>query len=49
MYLGIPNLKEEHVVYFAVSEERMIADGKALWSGDAWYTVKNIPVDTSCD
>jgi len=49
VYLKIANLKEEHVVYFAVSEDLKSADGQELWSGDAWYTLNNIPVDSSSD
>ncbi len=39
----IPGLKEEHVVYFLLSENIQNNQGKPLWSGEAWYTLNQIP------
>ncbi|MFT7034667.1 MAG: cytochrome c [Cyclobacteriaceae bacterium] len=41
--LTIPNLKKEHVVYFRLSDQIESESGQLLWSGDAWYTLNNIP------
>lgn len=41
--LGIPGLKEEHVVYFRLPESLKSEEGKTLWSSEAWYTLNNIP------
>lgn len=41
--LTIPNLKKEHVIYFRLSDEIKSDGGQLLWSGDAWYTLNNIP------
>jgi len=43
VYLEIPDLKKEHVVYFRLPENLQSADGKSLWSSEAWYTLNNIP------
>ena len=41
--LTIPNLKKEHVVYFRLNDQIKSKSGQLLWSGDAWYTLNNIP------
>lgn len=41
--LTIPNLKKEHVIYFRLSDQIKSKKGQLLWSGDAWYTLNNIP------
>ena len=43
IYLEIPNLKKEHVVYFRLPEGLKSSSGQSLWSGQAWYTLNNIP------
>jgi cytochrome c len=39
----LPGLKEEHVVYFLLKENIVNEQGKPLWSGEAWYTLNQIP------
>ncbi|HEY5917741.1 MAG TPA: c-type cytochrome [Chryseolinea sp.] len=43
IYLQIPGLKKEHVIYFRLPEDLHSADGQSLWSGETWYTLNNIP------
>lgn len=43
VYVEIPGLRKEHVVYFRLPENLQSASGKSLWSSEAWYTLNNIP------
>ena len=43
LYLEIPNLKKEHVVYFRLPDELKSNSGQSLWSSETWYTLNNIP------
>lgn len=43
VYLEIDGLKKEHVVYFLLPQSLQSATGQPLWSGEAWYTLNNIP------
>ena len=43
VYLEIPGLKKEHVVYFRLGEDLSSVSGKSLWSSEAWYTLNNVP------
>ena len=43
IYLEIPGLKKEHVVYFMLPESLRSERGQSLWSSEAWYTLNNIP------
>ncbi len=43
VYLEIPDLKKEHVVYFRLPGDIQSASGQFLWSSEAWYTLNNIP------
>lgn len=43
--LVIDGLKKEHVVYFLLPETLKSESGQSLWSGEAWYTLNNIPRD----
>jgi len=43
VYLEIPDLKKEHVVYFRLPEDLQSASGQSLWSSETWYTLNNIP------
>jgi len=43
VYLEIPGLKKERVVYFRLPDELRNAKGESLWSSEAWYTLNNIP------
>lgn len=43
LYLEIPNLKEEHVVYFRLPHTLQSASAQPLWSSETWYTLNNIP------
>ncbi len=44
VYLKIPDLKKEHVVYFRVPDTIQSTSGQSLWSTESWYTLNNIPV-----
>jgi cytochrome c len=43
IFLEIPGLKKEHVVYFRLPAYMQSAGGQSLWSSEAWYTLNNIP------
>jgi len=43
VFLEIPGLKKEHVIYFRLPEYLKSAGGQSLWSSEAWYTLNNIP------
>ena len=43
LHLKIPGLKQGHVVYFLLPEHLKSENGLDLWSGEAWYTLNNIP------
>jgi cytochrome c len=43
IYLKIPQLKKEHVIYFRLPDDLRSAPGRTLWSSEAWYTLNNIP------
>jgi len=43
VYLQIPGLKKEHVVYFMLPNDLQSDRGQSLWSSEAWYTLNNIP------
>jgi cytochrome c len=43
IYLEIPGLKKEHVVYFRLPDDLKNAKGEFLWSSETWYTLNNIP------
>jgi cytochrome c len=43
VYLQIPGLKKEHVVYFRLPNDLQNDRGESLWSSEAWYTLNNIP------
>ena len=41
--LNLPGRKREHVLYLLLPELWTSAEGQALWSGECWYTLNNIP------
>ncbi len=43
LYLELPRLKKEHVVYLRIPDDLKSANGQNLWSSEAWYTLNNIP------
>jgi cytochrome c len=43
VFLEIPGLKKEHVVYFRLPGYMQSTGGQSLWSSEAWYTLNNIP------
>ena len=43
VYLEIPGLKKNHVVYFRLPDMLTSASGQSLWSSETWYTLNNIP------
>jgi len=43
IYLEIPDLKKEHVIYFRLPDNLQSGSGQLLWSSEAWYTLNNIP------
>jgi cytochrome c len=42
LQLSLPDVKQGYVVYFLLDENLMDDQGQLLWSGEAWYTVKNL-------
>lgn len=45
LYLEIPNLRKEHVVYFRLPDALKSASGQGLWTSEAWYTLNAIPLN----
>lgn len=45
IYLELPGLKKEHLVYFLLSENITNNQGQSLWAGEAWYTLNQIPTE----
>ena len=43
LFLEVPGLKKEHIVYFRLPGYMQSASGQFLWSSEAWYTLNNIP------
>ncbi|MCK0147162.1 c-type cytochrome [Arenibacter sp. F26102] len=43
LYLEVPGLKKEHVVYLRIPDNLQSANGQNLWSSEAWYTLNHIP------
>jgi cytochrome c len=43
IFLEIPGLKKEHVVYFRLPANMQSSGGQSLWSSEAWYTLNNVP------
>jgi cytochrome c len=43
LFLEIPGLKKEHVVYFRLPDTLKSASGQGLWSSETWYTMNEIP------
>ncbi len=43
IYIELPGLKEKRVVYFRMPHSWRNQQGTRLWTGDAWYTLNNIP------
>ena len=43
LQLTIPDLQAGHIIYFNLDSDIRSLDGAALWSGEAWYTLNNIP------
>ena len=41
--LQMPNLKKGYVIHFRLSPNLKSEKGSILWSGDAWYTLNEIP------
>ena len=37
LFLHLPDMKEDRVVYIRLPEEMKSADGQELWSGEGWY------------
>jgi len=45
LYMELAGLKKEHVVHFHLSETITNDQGQSLWSGEAWYTLNQIPTE----
>ncbi len=43
--LYVVGMKKKHVLYVRLSQEMKSLDGHALWSGECWYTMNNIPAN----
>lgn len=44
IWLEIPDLKEERVVYFQLNHQLKSETNQRLWSTEAWYTLNAIPI-----
>ncbi len=44
LYVEIPGLRKENVVYFRLPIDLMSASGQPLWASEAWYTLNEIPL-----
>ena len=45
LYLEIPDLRKENVVYFRLPDGLRSASGKPLWASETWYTLNEIPLN----
>jgi len=45
VFLEIPGLKENHVVYIRLRNNYVGHKNHSLWATEAWYTLNNIPVN----
>ncbi|MCB0584663.1 MAG: DUF1080 domain-containing protein, partial [Phaeodactylibacter sp.] len=43
VFLGLDNMKPGHVLYLRLPSDWISAEGRELWSTEAWYTLNNIP------
>ena len=43
VHVKLHNLKKGHVIHIMLKENIKSLSGKYLWSGEAWYTLNNIP------
>jgi cytochrome c len=46
VFLEIPGLKADHVVYVHLKDGLISAKGNSLWSTEAWYTMNALPTTT---
>ncbi|HRK75417.1 MAG TPA: hypothetical protein PLL64_14130, partial [Rhodothermales bacterium] len=46
VFLEIPGLKPQHVVYIRLMQPWVSQKGNSLWSTEAWYTLNRIPQNT---
>lgn len=44
LMLKVPEMKPGYVIHFSLSPTLKSRRGELLWSGDAWYTLNNIPI-----
>jgi len=44
LYVEIPGLRKENVVYFRLPINLKSASGQPLWTSEAWYTLNEIPL-----
>ena len=43
LVIPLPDLKKDRVIYILLPKELTSAAGSKLWSGEAWYTMNEIP------
>jgi cytochrome c len=43
--IKIPAMKAGRVIYFRLPDDLQSAEGRPLWSSEAWYTLNNIPTE----
>ncbi len=43
IFIKISDLKENYLVYFLLSPELKSVEDRTLWSGEAWYTINELP------
>ncbi len=47
LHIQVPDLKEKYVIYIKLPPGVISTSGNDLWSGDVWYTLNQIPVDSN--
>lgn len=47
IHLDIEGLKKEHVIHFLLDDNLKSQSDQQLWTGEAWYTLNNIPKNDS--
>ena len=43
IFVELPGIKADHMVYFRLNNQLKSASGQKLWSTEAWYTLNEIP------
>lgn len=47
LYVEIPGLEANHVVYIRLPDDLKSTSGQSLWSSETWYTLNHIPTNAT--